>query len=378
MQIIDSYPLSPVQHGMLIHSLSAPQSGVYVQQLVAVLREELNVSAFRQAWERIVSHHPILRTSFSWDRADEPLQRVHANVSLPFECHDWSRFPVERREELLESFLQSDRERGFSFDAAPLMRQTLFRYAEAEYRWIWTSHHALLDGRSRLLLLRGLFAVYEEILGGRPTNLNGARSYRNYIDWLNKNDFAVAEGFWRDLLSGFTAPTPLPSERNRPAENSSRTFGKQTLRLSGQVTRRLQSLAREHRLTPNTFLQGAWALLLSRYSGEADVVFGATRAGRHSPVQGVESMVGLLINTVPVRASVSWERRLLPWLQGLRNQWIAMRDFEHTPLVKLQGWSNVPRGMPLFENILVFENYLLDSALRAQGGAWENRWFRLL
>jgi len=378
MHIEDSYAVSPVQHGMLIHSLCAPQSGVYIQQLIGVLREELNVSAFQRAWEQILSRHAILRTSFSWEGLDEPLQRLHRDVRLPFDYQDWSHLSSDRQAELLEDFLQSDRRQGFHLDETPLIRLTLFRCAQAEYRWIWTSHHALFDGRSRLLLLKELFGLYEAFCRGRNLRWTRPVPYREYIDWLGKKDFAGAERFWRSILNGFIAPTPLAVERGQPTATAIQSFGKQTTRLSESVTSALRSLAEQHQLTPNTFLQGAWALLLSRYSGEGDVVFGATRAGRHAAVRAVESIVGLLINTVPVRVSISSESLLLPWLNELRNQWIAMRDFEHTPLGKIQQWSQIPAGKPLFESLLVFENYQLNAALREQGEEWDKREFELL
>jgi NRPS condensation-like uncharacterized protein len=158
MLIEDSYPLSPIQHAMLVHSLAAPESGVYVQQLVSVLREELNVGAFQYAWEKLVRRHAALRTSFFWDGAEEPVQRVHREVRIPFQYLDWS--DRARQEAELEKFLQADCRLGFQLDQAPLMRLTLIRCADADYRLIWTSHHALFDGRSRRLLLKEVFAFY--------------------------------------------------------------------------------------------------------------------------------------------------------------------------------------------------------------------------
>ena len=378
MRIQDSYPLSPVQHGMLIHSLSDPESGVYVQQLICALHEDLNVSAFHRAWQRIVRRHPIFRTSLSWEGPGEPLQQVHRDVGLPFNIHDWSGLPQDRQDELLQSFVRLDRRHGFHLNEAPLMRLALFRLSQADYRLIWTSHHVLLDGRSRLLVLKELFALYEAFCRGRNLHLKRPPPYRRYIDWLCRQDLADAENFWRRVLSGCTVSTPLVVDRVPTVQPEAEGFGKQSARFSERLTRALKRLARQHRLTPNTFLQGAWALLLSRYSGEEDVIFGATRAGRHSSVRGAESMVGLLINTVPVRVHVLSESLLLPWLRELRSQWIAMRNFEHTPLVNIQGWSQIPAGKPLFESLLVFENYQLTAALQEEGEGWEKREFQLL
>ena len=259
------------------------------------------------------------------------------------------------------------------------MRLALFRVAEADYQLVWTSHHALLDGRSRLVLLKELFALYEAFCRGRDLQLQPPRPYRDYIEWLRQQDLSAAESFWRRRLSGFPAPTPLGVDRARDTQpDEEEGYGKQGVQLSETLTSALRSLAHHHHLTPNTLLQGAWALLLSRYSGEEEVVFGVTRAWHRSALEGAESMVGLFINTLPMRVRVSPEGLLLPWLKELRAQWKALRNYEHTPLVTVQGWSDIPPGEPLFASLVVFENYLLDSALRAQGGSWENRDFRLL
>ncbi len=378
MQIEDSYALSSIQHGMLVHSLSAPQSGVYIQQLVSVLREELNIIAFQQAWEQVVRRHPALRTSFFWEGTEQPVQRVHRDVLIPFQILDWTDRGLDDQGKPLESFLQTDRQLGFHLDQAPLMRLTLIHCAQAHYRLIWTSHHALFDGRSRLLLLKEVFACYEANRRGETLHLSNSWPYRHYIDWLQKQNISEAENFWRTRLKGLNAGKSLTANLRRSTPPELHGYSKKTARLSKTVTRALLSLVDQYQLTPNTFLQGAWAMLLSRYSGEADVVFGATRASRHAPFAGVESMIGLLINTVPIAIHVPASTRLLPWLNSLRSEWIAMRDFEHTPLVKIHEWSQIPAGNPLFESLLVFENYQLNTLMQEQGDRWKNREFHLI
>ena len=375
-----SYPLSSIQQGMLFHSLYGSQSGVNIEQFVCALHEDLKISFFKQAWNRVVQRHPILRTSFHFEGIKEPLQNVHRQVTLPFEEQDWRGLSATQQEDKLKSYLQVDRQRGFQLTEAPLMRLALFRVAESDYHCVWTFHHVLLDGRSFPIVFQELFAFYEAFCQGKDLQLEQPRPYRDYIDWLGRQDFTLTERFWRSRLSGFTVPTPLTVDRTHQLKLSKVDdgYGVQDVRLSETVTSTLQSLAIQHQLTFNTLVQGAWALLLSRYSGEEDVVFGATRACRRSALEGAESMVGLFINTLPVRVSVSDEMPLIPWLKELRSQWIDLRGYEHTPLVKIQGWSEVPAGKQLFESILVFENYQLNSSLQAQGGNWENREFRLL
>ena len=377
MQIEDSYPLTPIQHGMLVHSLSAPQSGVYIQQLVSVLREKLNLSAFQRAWEQVLRRHPALRTSFFWENTEQPVQRVHRDVVLPLQNLDWRDRDLDDQENQLERFLQSDRQLGFHLDQAPLMRLTLIRCAQTEYRLIWTSHHGLFDGRSRVLLLNEVFAFYEAICRGDNLNLSNPPPYRSYIDWLQKQNISKAETFWRTRLKDLNAGQSLAENHRQATPQPAQSYGKKTVRLSKTDTRALRSMVGRYQLTPNTLLQGAWSLLLSRYSGEEVVVFGATRAGRHAAFEGADSVVGLLINTVPVPVHVSPNSRLLPFLQSLRSQWIAMRDYEHTPLVKIHEWSPLSPGQPLFDNLLVFENYQLNALMREQGEQWKARDFHL-
>lgn len=373
--IEDSYPLSPMQQGMLFHSLYEQQSGVYSEQIICSLHENLNVAALMQSWQRVVERHSVLRTSFRWSDSNQLVQSVYTEVKLPLEQQDWRGLSEKEHSNRLQAYLQSDRQCGFDFKSAPLMRLALFRLTEADYKLIWTFHHALLDGRSFLIVLKEVFALYEAFCQNRDCQLEKPRPYRDYIDWLEQKT-SFHEEFWRRSLHGFAAPTQVSVATK--SEQQTTSYGTQEVLLSAATTEALQSLAQEHQLTLNTLVQGAWAMLLSRYSGEDDVVFGATRACRHTELKDMESMVGLFINTLPVRVHVEPDSSLLPWLKELRTQWIALRDYEHTPLVKVQEWSEVPRGTPLFESIVMFENYDLNAALRSQGGNWELRECKLL
>jgi len=362
----DTYPLSPMQHGMLVRSLAAPQSGVYVQQLVCRFQESVDANAFKEAWRRIGARHPIFRTSFHWQESTASYQRVHREAELQFVQQDCRHLAETRREEMLGTFLAADRRRGFELDQAPLSRHALFRFGIADHRWVWTSHHAVMDGRSRLLLLGELFELYDDLRAARTSDQPKRPPFRHYIDWLSTQDGSAAEQFWTRELEGFTSPTPLGVDRALAVKIADElpTHDTQTFRFSEGFTRSLCDVARQHGLTPNTFLQGAWAVLLSRYSGEQDVVFGSTRAGRHADIESPAAMVGLLIHTVPVRIRAAPSRPLLDWLQELRSRWVGLRDHERTPLVDIQKWSRVPLDQPLFESLLTFENHELNSALQ--------------
>ncbi len=206
--------------------------------------------------------------------------------------------------------------------------------------------------------------VRGEQVRGVQVRFEPRRSFRDYIAWLDRQDLSKAEAFWRENLKGFDAPTPLVIDHATGGDTEA--AGESEVQLSQETTARLQSLAREHGLTLNTILAGAWAILLNRYSQEESVVFGATVAGRPPSLTGAETMVGLFINTLPVRVRVDDDAKLLAWLKVLQAEQVELREYEYSPLVEVQSWSEVERGRPLFESLLVFENYPLDAgALKA-------------
>jgi len=372
--ILETYPLSPMQQGMLFHIENDQPAGFYIQQMVCTLRENLDVRDLQTAWQRVIDRHPVLRTSFRWD-ANGPLQEVHESIAIGVNAEDWrDKSGPEQAEKLLE-YLQSDRRQGFQLGESPLMRLALFRLADAAYQLIWTFHHALLDGRSHHLVLREVFDFYDATRTRQAVELNQPRPYRDYIEWLSERDSSKDEEFWRRRLEGLTVPTSLDFD-GAPV-GQVRHAGLHQIRLEEKTTSALKALAKRHGLTLNTLVQGTWALLLSHYSGSSDVVFGATRACRRSTFEGAGDMVGMFINTLPVRVRVLPGRPMIQWLKELRQQNLEVRDYEHTPLLKIQSWSELPKGAPLFETLVVFENYEFNDSLKALGSSWENRQFRL-
>ncbi|HYW71641.1 MAG TPA: amino acid adenylation domain-containing protein, partial [Pyrinomonadaceae bacterium] len=369
-QIEDLYPLSPFQQGLLFHTLFTPEVDVYFTQLGGTIEQQLDAGAFKRALQRVIDRHPILRTAFVWEGVSEPLQVVHKQVELPWQEFDWRTLNVSQQETELEAFLTADRQRDFVFSEAPIMRCTLVRLGEDSYRFIWSFHHLLLDGWALFQVAKEAFAFYDAFVEGRELSVATTRPFRDYIGWLQRQDRSRAERFWREALKGFAAPTPLVMERaaDEHAELEE-NYHDQRLKLSAETTEALQSLARKHQLTLNTIVQGVYGLLLSRYCGEDDVVFGATVAGRPATLVGVESMIGIFINTLPARIRISPALGVLPWLKQLQEQQVEAQEYDHSPLAQVQGWSEVPRGQPLFESILVFENYPVDASLSQPRGS---------
>jgi len=344
-----------MQQGMLFHTLYAPEAGVYFEQLSLTLHGNLNRTVFKQAWQQVIERHPVLRTLIVLKNRAQPLQLVKKRVQLPWTEYDWRN--GEACEQRLAEFLQADQEQSFVLEQAPLMRCSIMQIADDMHYFVWSSHHLLMDGWCLPILLKEVFTFYEsqQFFSPKP------RPYQDYIAWLQQQDLSKAKAFWSEQLQDFTAPTPFRVDKM--ASDISGKYLKQSFGLSQAITERLQSLAHKHHLTLNTFVQGAWALLLSRYSGDNDIVFGATVSGRPTDLAGVESMVGLFINTLPVRVIIAPELLLLPWLTNLYQTQIECGIYSYTPLVEIQKNSELPNDIPLFESLLVFENYPMDKSL---------------
>jgi amino acid adenylation domain-containing protein len=375
--IEDIYPLSPMQQGMLFHSLYAPDSGIYFQQMICTLRGNLEVAAFEQAWQKIVEKHSIFRTAFIWKSLNKPVQVVYKQVKITVENDDWQGLSAQEQQEQLKFFLESDQQHSLQLSQPPLMRLHLIKLDKNTHQFVFSSHHLLLDAWSLPLVFNDLLNFYEAISQRETIRYQSPLSYRHYIAWLQQQDQELAEKFWKQKLQGFTAATPLTVEKLLPkTENSNINYGEQQIQLTLSATEALQSFARQNRLTLNNLVQATWGLLLSRYSQENDVVFGVTVSGRPPSLVGVESMVGLFINTLPMRVQVSAETQVLDLLKDLQAQQIEWEQYSYSSLADIQGWSDIPRGTSLFESILVFESNTLKTGLKSNHESLELDNFR--
>ncbi|ATB48375.1 non-ribosomal peptide synthetase [Corallococcus macrosporus DSM 14697] len=358
--IEDIYELAPMQHGMLFHALMEPGAGMYVEQLSCEVRGVLPIERWKEAWQHVVARHPILRSGFLWEGLEKPLQVVAVEAKVPWRIEDVRHLPADAQQRWIEDFLRQDRLQGFDLGAPPLIRCALLRLDDARHLFVWTYHHLLLDGWCFSIVLREVLGAFEEGVASLPPP---ARPYRDYITWLQEQDPARAESFWRERLQGFKQPTPLPfTERQDVRASAGDTQPEVTLKLSRELTARLAGFAKAHRLTLNTLVQGAWALVLARATGTEDVVFGVTVSGRPADLVGSESIVGLFINTLPLRARLDSAATVAAFLSGLQSQQSASEPFSHASLADIQRGSDAPHDRPLFESILVFENYPLDAS----------------
>jgi amino acid adenylation domain-containing protein len=360
-EIEDIYPLSAPQELMLFYSLCfSAGSGMYHGQNCYNLRGTLDVALFERSWQYIVQRHSILRTAF----LTEPVQVVMRHASLPLDYRDWRGLSPLQQQQQLEQFLKAERRRRFEISQPPLMRLALFRLSEDQYRFVWSCHHVIWDGWSISILLREVFACYEALSRGQEPVWKPAPPFREYIAWLQRQQRrnGEAEAFWRALLQDFTTPTAVGGDFTSVTPRElQESHGIMDVRLSMAETAALREFARLHRLTLNTIMQAAWALILKRQSGDSDVLFGNVLSVRPATIAEVDSMVGPLINTLPIRLRLTPETSVIALLRKCQQQQIEMSQFDYSSLAKVQEWSGLPRRAVLFDSMIIFQNYPKDS-----------------
>ncbi|WP_143137266.1 non-ribosomal peptide synthetase, partial [Burkholderia ubonensis] len=357
------YALTPTQQGMLFHGLYEPASDAYFSSLDFRIDGALDVERFRRAWDAVMRRHDILRTSFHWEELESPVQVVHRRIDLRWHEEDLSAASAEDAERRWDAYLTQDRARGFDFTRAPLMRMGLFRVGPQAWRFYWSHHHILLDGWSSARLLSEVAAAYQALPADAATQRPAPPAFRDYVRWLERQDAGAAERFWKTKLEDF--PTTTPLVLGRPELDGTAAPGaylEEQLLLSERDTQRLVAFAQAGRITLNTLAQGAWAQLLGRYSGEADVVFGTIVSGRPASLPDSDEMVGLFINTLPVRVRID-KRPTAAWLAQLQMDLAQQEDYAHYPLADIQKFAGLPPGVPLFESLLIFQNYPVEEAL---------------
>jgi iturin family lipopeptide synthetase B len=357
--IADIYPLSPMQKGMLFHAVYDPDSSVYFEQFSCVIEGALDLSCFEGAWNHLIESYPIFRTVFNWKDLDQPVQIVLKTRPAGMDIYDWKGQSAAEQERRLEEFMHEDRSRLFDLAKGPLMRFALIELGEHKWQFVWSYHHILFDGWCLSHIMTDFYLAYAALKDGKPPYRPARPLYKSYIAWLSKQDRDKAQVFWKSLLLGFDTPTPLPWD-HKPREGAV-NIDKRDITIPADVTARLQEFARSQRITMSTLVQAAWSLLLQRYSNMKDIVFGATVSGRPADLKGSEEIVGLFINTLPVRVGFSQDRSVAELLQDLQRQSMNIREYEYSLLPEVKACSQVSKAQNLFDSIVVFENFPLDS-----------------
>ncbi|MEU4341113.1 amino acid adenylation domain-containing protein [Nocardia sp. NPDC023852] len=349
----DIWPLTPLQTGLLFHAQLADGTlDAYIVQLCMELGGRVDADRLRRAAQALVGRHPNLRTAFVRDGAGEAVQVVHQRVEVPF-----IRIDLAERDDTaaaLEQLMDTDHRTGFDVTAAPLLRLTLIRTAPHQHRLLLSMHHILIDGWSTPLLIRELLTLYAS--DSDPTALAPVRPYRDYLAWLNRQDQDAAEAAWARALEGITEPTLLaPADRGRQYTTAAREV---RVRLSEYRTAALVTVAHRQETTLNTLIEAAWAIVLATVTAREDVVFGTTVSGRPPQISGIESMIGLFVNTVPVRVRLDHRETLAQLLQRIQTEQATLLDYHYLGLAQIQQMAG-PGAM--FDTVTVFESYPIDS-----------------
>ncbi|TYB42712.1 amino acid adenylation domain-containing protein [Actinomadura chibensis] len=352
-QLEDILPLSPLQQGLFFHALYDSGRDVYTAQTVVDLRGPLDADALRAAAATLLRRHANLRAGFRQRKEGSPVQVVHRRVGLPWRDADLSALPRDEREAKAREMADAERARPFDMAKPPLLRFLLLKLADDLHRMVFTNHHIVLDGWSTPVLQTELFALY--LAKGDDTGMPRVTPYKTYLAWLAKQDRAAAEDAWRRALDGVHEPTLVAPAAPEPGAEPP---GRVRTRLTEEFTSALSARARAHGVTLNTVLQLAWGVLVGGLTGSADVVFGAAVSGRPPELPGVERMIGLFINTLPVRVRVRPADTVAAALTRLQDEQAALLPHHHLGLSDIQRLTG---GGTLFDTMTVLENYPFDQ-----------------
>ena len=350
------YRLSPLQEGILYHCLESKSPGVYHVQFHCVYRG-LQPTHLIEAWQAVTMRHPVLRTLFTWQRREQPLQVVRAHCALPIEQVDWRDADDEEQSRRWESYLLRDRDRGFNLERAPLMRLALARLSDDAYHFLCSFHHLILDGSSMRLILHEVATLYTASVRNQAASLPQAPGFEDFIAWLHQRDVTADEAFWRDTLDGARVGTPFRLDGDGGASRSDVV----ATALDADQYQNLREFARKQRITLNTAIVGAWAKVLGVYTASDEVIVGATVSGRPTELPNVEHMAGLFINSLPIRVPLAAPCTVVDWLRALQQRQVALHPFQHTALTDIHRFAGVTPGTRLFDALVVFEN-MLDAA----------------
>ncbi len=372
--IEDVYPLTPMQEGLLLHTLLEPGTGLYYMQDRYRINSALDPERFAQAWQAVIARHEALRASFCWNVGEDMLQVIHKPGNTPIEYLDWSADPEGEQEPRLQALLKAEREAGFDLLNQAPFHLRLIRVGAERYWFMMSNHHILIDAWCRSLLMNDFFDIYMALGEGREAQLATPPRYRDYIAWLQRQNLNEARQWWQQNLQGFERTTPIPSDRpfmRDHAGHGGMVVGDCYTRLDARDGAQLRELAQAHQLTVNTFAQAAWALVLRRLSGDRDVLFGVTVAGRPVEMPEMQRTVGLFINSIALRVKLPEDDQpcsVRQWLSGLLDSNMQLREYEYLPLVTIQEHSELPKGQPLFDSLFVFENAPVEVSVldRAQ------------
>ncbi|ALP38878.1 non-ribosomal peptide synthetase [Paenibacillus sp. IHB B 3084] len=366
-EVDNVYALTPMQKGMLFHSQldsQAAANDAYFEQFSYDLRGQLDIQAFAESMNILVRRHEALRTHFYFGRDTEPLQVVYRSRDCGFQYKDLRKLDVDQRDTWLKSFKLENKARGFDLRRDVLLRVAILRTGEDSYHFVWSFHHIVMDGWCLSLVNKEVFESYAALQEGRVPELAPAVPYSSFIEWLEAQDREVAADYWSSYLSGYEQQTALPAVKSgRKSEGY--TASDWVTDLERELTTRVEETAKRYQVTMNTLLQTAWGIVLQKYNDHNDAVFGSVVSGRPSDISGAENIIGLFINTIPVRIRSEAGESFAEVMKKMQEQALASHAYDTYPLFEIQALTDQKQN--LIQHIMVFENYPVDEQVEQLG-----------
>ncbi|MGD2089466.1 MAG: amino acid adenylation domain-containing protein, partial [Candidatus Aminicenantes bacterium] len=358
--IEDVIALTPMQEGMLFHYLKEPESDLYYEQLSLNISGDINVQRFETAWNFVIDTNEILRTVFRWEKLEKPVQIILKEHKIQLKYYDYSNKNPGEKQKWLEQTKVKDRKEKFNLQEVPF-RIILCKVEPDNHEMIISNHHILYDGWSNGIILEEFFKAYNDLTAGKELQRPVKTRFREFVKWIQHRDLDEQEKFWRDYLKGFDTLTELTIKRRKGKEIFiTERFG---ITLSRELKDKLEGFVKNHKITLAAFLYSAWGILLQKYCHSGDIIFGTTVSGRTAPIKGIKDMVGLFINTIPLRVKISNGERIEELLGKINHILPRIENNGSTPLVEIKGYSELKNNQELFDSIMVLENYPVDRGL---------------
>jgi len=347
------YALTPMQEGILFQSLYDPESLSYFEQFNFHISGELNIPVFEETWNELMNRHDILRTIFVYKNVPQPLQIVLKKRKIDFVFEDISVLSTEEQDDHCQKYQDKDKLNPFDLSKDVLIRLAVFKLNDTSFNSTWTLHHILLDGWSCGILYEEMMRIYSSLIQGKKTKLPPAVPFSSYIRWLKKQDSKAAKDYWKNYLIDYQKLTTIP----RITEKQRQDFidKNDAFDLNESITLALEETASKNHVTMNTVLQTVWAILLNKYNAIDDIIFGATVSGRPAEINGIEQMVGLFINAIPVRIKMDGKQRFNELLKKVHNEAAESSNYHYYSLADILNQTDLKQD--LFDHVLVFENY---------------------
>ena len=348
-----------MQEGMLFHTMKDNDSYAYFEQIILSISGNINVDYLEESLNRLIEKYDILRTIFLYENVKQPMQVVLKERKTTIYYEDLTHMENDQKEAYIDSFIKQDRDKGFSLSRDLLIRLFVLKTGIDEYQLVISHHHIIMDGWCTGTVIQNLLKMYKSRLNGQPLLLERTSPYSLYLEWLDEQNGEEGQSYWQEYLQGYEQFTSVP--RKQIEKNHTSNYQQRfTFNLDKELTSKLSELTTTYKVTMNTLVQTIWGILLQRYNNVEDVVFGAVVSGRPPEIEGVEDIVGLFINTIPVRIQSNKQQTFSELLKQMQEKALNSECYNYLSLAEIQSKSTLSNQ--LIDHIMVFENYPLNNA----------------